>query len=119
MQNIGLVVEKPAHPMAYEVAHNAHALLFGIGLDGRADVAGRVAGSGGGDARSRLALGHFDQPLGLARNFDDRIHPARVPVPAVDDQRQVDVENVALAQRPLVGMPWQTTWLSEVQRACR
>jgi hypothetical protein len=38
-----------------------------------------------------------------------------IAVPAVDDQRHVDVDDVALAQRLVVGMPWQTTWLIEVQ----
>jgi hypothetical protein len=37
-----------------------------------------------------------DQPLRCGRHFADREHPARVPVPAVFDDSDVDVDDVAL-----------------------
>ena len=60
---------------------------------------GLAAAMPGGEA----LIGHFDQALGLAGDFADRIHAARVAVPAIDDQGDVDIDDVALAQRPLVG----------------
>ena len=49
--------------------------------------------------RMQRLVGDVDQPLGPARDVADRVHAAGVAVPAVDDQRHVDVDDVALAQR--------------------
>jgi hypothetical protein len=72
------------------------------GLDGVADVAGGGAGLDGGDAAHHRVIRHLDQPLGPARDVADRIHAARVAVPAVEDQRHVDIDDVALLHRLVV-----------------
>ncbi|MGY3645102.1 hypothetical protein ACVWW2_000393 [Bradyrhizobium sp. LM4.3] len=46
---------------------------------------------------------HFDQPFGLARDRADRIHAAGIAIPAVDDEGDVDVDDVALFQRTVAG----------------
>ena len=67
------------------------------------DVAGRRAGPDRPDPPHHRFVGDVDQPLRPARRLAGDEHPARVAVPAVDDQRHVDIENVAVAQRLLVG----------------
>ena len=45
MDDIRLVVEQPAEPMAAEVAHHAHALGLDENLNGMTDIAGGRAGA--------------------------------------------------------------------------
>ena len=51
------------------------------------------------NAEHQRFVRHVDQPFGLAVDFAHRIHAARVAVPAIDDQRDVDVDDVAFTQR--------------------
>jgi hypothetical protein len=95
-------VKQAAEPVAAEVAHHAHVLRLDIGLDRGADVAGGGARADHGNAAHHRLVGHLDEPLGAARDGADRVHAARVPVPAVEDQGHVDVDDVALAQRLLI-----------------
>ena len=95
-------MEQPAEAVAAEIAHHAHVLRLDKGLDRRADIAGGAAGLDRGDAAHHRVVGDFDQPLGAARDFADRIHAAGIAVPAVEDQRDVDIDDVAFAQRLLV-----------------
>src|SRR5680860_1355776 len=85
--------------MAAEIAHHAAAFAFGIGLDGRADVAGRGAGAHRGYPAHQRVMGHLEQALRRTRDPAHRVHAARIAVPAVDDERDVDIEDVALSQR--------------------
>src|SRR5690606_38631699 len=102
VQNVRLVVEKPTEAVADKVAHHAHAFAFGNRLDRCANVAGRISGLGGLDASGEAFIGHFNETLGLPRNFTHRIHAAGITMPAVNDERQVDIEDIALAQWPAV-----------------
>ena len=54
-----------------------------------------------GDAAHHSFVSDLDQPLGAARDFADRVHAAGIAVPAVDDQCDVDIDDVALPQRLL------------------
>ncbi len=65
--------------------------------------------------RMQRLVGDLDQPLGAAVELADRVHAAGVAVPAVDDQRHVDIEMSPSRSGLGPGMPWQTTWLMEVQ----
>ena len=76
VNDIGLVVEQLAEPMAAEIAHHAHMLGLDEGLDRLADIAGRGAGLDRGDAAHHAFISDLDQPLGAARNLADRIHAA-------------------------------------------
>ena len=60
-------------------------------------------GLDGGDAAHQRVIGDLEQPLGGARDLADRIHAARIAMPAVDDQRHVDIEDIALFQRTRAG----------------
>ena len=99
MQDVRPVVEHAAQAMAAEVAHHAAALAFGISLDRRADIAGRGAGLDRGHAAHQRIIGHLEQPLGGAADLAHAIHAARIAMPAVDDERHVDIEDVALFER--------------------
>ena len=69
--------------MAAEIADNAIAVLFGVGLDRVANVADAVAGLGGFDAEHQAFIGHIDQALCLYRHVADEEHAAGVAVPAI------------------------------------
>ncbi len=101
VDDVRLVVEQPAEAMAAEVAHDAHVLGFDKGLDRGPDVARGRAGPDHRDAAHHGVVGDIDQALGAARDRADPEHPARVPVPAVEDQRHVDIDDVAFLQRLL------------------
>jgi hypothetical protein len=101
VQDVGRIVEHPAQAVPAEVAHHRAAHAFHIGLDGVADVAGPGAGLHRRQATLQRFVGHVHQPLGPWGDRAHAIHARRVAVPAVDDDRDVDVDDVALAQDPL------------------
>ena len=76
---------------------------LGIGLDGGADVAGAGAGPDRRDAAHQAFIGDFEQALGGALDRADRIHARGIAVPAVEDVGDVDVDDVAIPQRLVVG----------------
>ena len=82
--------------MSAEVADDAVAVLFGVGLDRVADVAYMVAGFCLFDAEHQAFIGHIDQPLGLYRHIADEEHAAGVAVPAVKLRCHVDIDDVAV-----------------------
>ena len=98
MQDVRRVVEQPPQPVAAEVPHHGTALPLGITLDGVTDVAGRRAGLDGRNAAHHGLMGHVYQSLRLSRNGAHRIHPRGIAMPAVQDHRHVDVDDVAFLQ---------------------
>src|ERR1700730_10626061 len=98
-----LVVEHAPEAVAAEIAHHAHALRFDETLDGVPDIAGGGAGFHRGDAAHHGLVGYFDQPFGLAGDRAHRIHPAGIAVPALEDEGNVDVDDVAFLQQPVPG----------------
>src|ERR1700687_6135318 len=103
MNDVGLVMEHAAQPVAAEIAHHAHALRLHKTLNGVPDVAGGGAGFYGGDAAHHRLIGHFHQPFGFAGNRPHRVHPAGIAIPALDDEGHVDVDDVAFLQTPVPG----------------
>jgi hypothetical protein len=53
-------------------------------------------------AHQRL-VGDLDQPLGAARDVAHGVHAAGVAVPTVDDERHVDVDDIAFFEGLGVG----------------
>ena len=102
MDDVGLVMEQAAEAMAAEIAHHAHVLRFDVSLDRRADIAGGAARLDRGDAAHHRIVSDFDQAFGAARDFADRVHAAGIAVPAIEDHGDVDIDDVAFAQRLLV-----------------
>src|SRR5579872_993962 len=115
MNDVRLVMEHAPQPMTAEIAHHAHALWLDIALNRMTDVACGGAGLYGSDAAHHRLIGHLDQPLGLSRDRRDGIHPAGIAIPS----STIKVTSI-LTMSPSFrsrspGMPWQTTWLIDVQ----
>src|SRR5690606_24213499 len=98
VQNVGAVVEDAADAVAAEVADHRHALGLDDLLNGVADVAEGGAGLDDGQARGKRVIGDLDQLAGAGVDLADRVHAAGVAVPTVDDDRVVDVDDVAFLE---------------------
>src|SRR5688572_24797703 len=94
VDDLGRIVEDAAEAVAAEIADDAVAIGLGVGLDGMADVAEMVAGPGRGDAADHALIGHVDEAARLDPDVADQEHAAGVPVPAVEDDGDVDVDDV-------------------------
>ena len=103
MEDVGFVVKQAAKAMTAKIAHDGTAFGFGIFLNRGADVARRRARPHGRHAAHQRFIGHFDEALRPAGDIADEIHPARIAVPAVEDQGHVDVDDVAVLERFAVG----------------
>src|SRR5262249_53996578 len=101
VHDVRLVMEQAADAVAAEVAHYAHVLGFDIGLDGGADIAGGRTRVDHGNAAHHRFVGHLDQALGAAWDRTHGEHAAGVAVPAVEDEGDVDIDDVALLERLL------------------
>ena len=73
-------------------------MRLGETLDRRADVAEASAGLDLFDPLHQRVVGDVDQPCGIGLGRPGQVHPRAVAVPAVDDHRHVDVEDVAVDQ---------------------
>jgi hypothetical protein len=92
-------MEQTPDAMAAEIAHDAVAVRLGVALDRIGDVAKVVAGLRLLDAEHQAFVGDIDQLARLQGHVADQIHAAGVAVPAIDDRRHVDVDDVAVLQR--------------------
>src|SRR3546814_12026083 len=72
-------------------------------LDRMRDVAHVVAGLRLLDVEHQAFIGDFDEALRLYAHIADQIPAAGVAVPAVDDTGDVDIADVDLAHRLVVG----------------
>ena len=89
--------------MAAEFVHDRVAVLFGVLLDGVADVAESGARTHLGDAEPHAFESDITQSSGLDRNFADREHAAGITEIAVLDGGDVDVEDVTVLERLVAG----------------
>ena len=76
---------------------------FRIRLDHMADIAGGTARPDRGDAAHHRFIGDIDQPQGFQFDVAHQKHARRVAVPAVQDHGNVDVHNITVPQRLVVG----------------
>jgi len=76
MQDVGLVMEEAAKPMATKIPHHGAALRFSEALNGVTDIAGCRAWTDRSDAAHQAFIGHFDEALGAARHITNEIHAA-------------------------------------------
>src|SRR5690606_11046116 len=105
VDHFGRVVEHLAEAMPADIADDRITVALGMLLDRVRDVAHAVAALGLLDAGRQALIGDLDEALRLDRHLADQIHAARVAVPAVDDAGDVDVDDIALAHRLVVGNP--------------
>ena len=55
------------------------------------------------DAEHQAFVGDLDELLRLDADVADQVHAAGVAVPAVEDRGHVDIDDVAVLQRPVAG----------------
>ena len=103
VQHLGIFMEVAADAVAAELAHDGKALFLGIGLDDVADVAQACAGSHLLDAQPQALPGDIHQTLGQHRRLADHEHAAGVAVEAILDDRDIDVEDVAVLELAVTG----------------
>src|ERR1700731_2888853 len=103
MENVGFIVKEAAKAMAAKVAHDGTAFGLGIFLDRRADIAGRCARPDGRHAAHQRLIGYLHEALRPTGDVANKIHPARIAVPAIEDQGHVDVDDVAVPEWFAVG----------------
>ena len=104
MQDRRRVMKDAADAVAAEIAHDGIAVAFGIALDRIADRADMGTRPHDGDAAHHRLVGDLDELSRLQRNaLANKEHSARVAVPAVEDHRHIDVQNVAVHQTAVAG----------------
>jgi hypothetical protein len=76
-------------------------MALGMALDRVGDVAEAVARLGLLQAEHQALVGDLDELRRLDAHVADRIHPAGVAMPAVEQRGHVDIDDVAVLQRPV------------------
>ncbi|MCY1365116.1 hypothetical protein D9M69_519500 [compost metagenome] len=103
MQDLRLLVEHRADAVAAVLADHRVAQLLGMFLDHFADVAQARARPDQLDALVHAFLGHAAELVGPFRDLAHGEHLAGVAVVAVLDHRHIDVEDVAILERLVIG----------------
>ena len=88
--------------MPAKIADDGVAAGLGMALDGVGDVAEAVAGLRLLEAEHEALVGDVDQLARLEADVADQKHAAGVAMPAIDDRRDVDVDDVAVLQLPVL-----------------
>src|SRR6478609_633808 len=96
-------VELEPDAVSGEVAHDAVAEPLRVALDDAADDVDLAARAGGSDAAHHRLVRAFDEQAGLLVDVADEVGRVGVAVDAVDVGRDVDVDDVAVLERPRVG----------------
>ena len=96
-------MELLADAVADEAADDPEPGRLGVGLDGPADVGERAAGAHRGDAELEALAGDLDEAAALLVDLADEERGVGVAVDAVEEDRDVEVDDVAVDERPVVG----------------
>src|SRR5258705_3404669 len=105
VDDLRLLVELPADPVATELANDREVMPLGEFLDGVADVPKVGPFLHGTDATPHRLVGDLDEAPRLDRRSADEEHAARVAMPAVPDHRHVDGDDVARTELLVAGNP--------------
>src|SRR5690606_20886141 len=103
VQHLGILVEAPPDAVAAIFAHHGKARRFGVFLDGMADVAQGGARPDLLDAQPHAFVGGVDQAARQDGRLAHAEHAAGVTEPAVLDDGDVDVHDVAVLQDLVAG----------------
>ncbi len=106
VQYLRFFVEGVADTMATEITHYGVVIFFCVSLYNVAYVAEGRAWAHHLDGLVQALLGDAHQALGMCRGFAGKEHFAGVAVPAILDDGDVDINDVALFQGLAVG--WYT-----------
>src|SRR3989344_636783 len=102
VQDLRLFMEHLADAVAAELANHRKAVLLGVLLDDFTDVAQAAPRLDDFNRLVHAFLGHLRQALSPDRHVADVEHAAGVAVVAVLDDRDVDVQGVAILERLVV-----------------
>src|SRR5687767_1401289 len=98
MQHLRIFVEDSADAVSAILPHDGQVLRLDEALDGRTQIAQAHAGANLTDSGPHRFVGDVDQPLRGRGDLADRVHAAGVAVPAVFDDGDVDIDDVALLE---------------------
>src|SRR5471032_1325744 len=100
VQDLRLIVIHLADAVPAVLANHAEAVAFGNGLNRMTNVAQRGAGTHRTDAGAHGLVSGLDQPPRLRARLADKVHAAGVAKPAVFDDGDVDIHDVAILKHP-------------------
>ena len=100
MQHLRQFMKRFAQTMPAKITHHAISVFFGMMLDGVSDVAESGAGADGANTAPQTFAGGLAQAARQQRRFANIKHAAGVAMPAVFFDGNVNVENIAISQRP-------------------
>src|SRR3989338_4566676 len=103
MQHLRLFMELPANAVSAKVAHYAVAQRLDKALDGMANVAQIGARPDRADAAPQRQPGGLAQASGQNRRRTGVEHPAAVAVIAILDHGDIDVHDIAILERLVIG----------------
>src|SRR5579862_9832624 len=91
-------MERTTYTMTNEFAYSREAVAFCIGLNGVANIADRIVGTGLFYAKLHAAFCHIDQPLGFAIERTNRVGCAGVANPTFVDNANIDTDDITILQ---------------------
>ena len=103
MQHIGRFMEVPANAMATEIPHHAEAVLFHMHLNGVPDIAQSRPRADRGNALHHAIIRHIHEQLGLGGWLTGCIHATGIAMPAIQDDGDVNIDDVAIGQHAVPG----------------
>ena len=96
-------MEYLAYPMATKLAHDRKTRILCVLLNHVADVAQVSTGANLGDAQPHAFVGNVRESLGQNRWFAHEEHAAGIAVVAILDDRDVDIDRIALLEHLIAG----------------
>ncbi|CAB4580444.1 unannotated protein [freshwater metagenome] len=103
VRDLKIGVELLSDSVANKCAHNFVAVGDGMRFNCSADVRERTAGRNSGDAAIKALASDFDETLRRVIDIADAIGGIGVAVHAVEPDGDVEIHDVSIAQRPVIG----------------
>ncbi len=103
VQHLHIGVELFADSVADERAHNTEMMLLRVVLDRTTDVAERTPRNDGLDAVPHALFGHLHKVATGLIDIADQERGIGIAMHATDEGSDIDVDDVAIGQRPTVG----------------
>ena len=91
-------MEHSPQPVPAKVAHDRIAMTFGVFLDCVCNISDVIARLRLLDTKHQAFVGQLDESPCLQGYLADIIHTASIAMPAVDNRRDVDIDDVAVPE---------------------
>ena len=86
-----------------KVTNHRHTLRLYVTLDRVANIPKGVTGLCCLNPQHQRIMGYLDQAFGLAGQFACHIHPARITIPTIYNDRHIDVQDITVFQLFITG----------------